>query len=234
MPSVEQDGAVATAFISCADKYMGFAEMAKDYLGICGIDAFIAKDDIRTGNDWRKNIIDEIKKREYFVLLLSSIYHEEEFTDQEFGMAVAHDKKIFIVMMDSTEPYGFMRHYRHINMNRWYDQVHMVCAALSKAAGEISGMTDGVGVDFNIQALGKSRFYSEANYNARIIQESPEFRNEGFTGSQINLIARHYVENIQINRADSKVTNRLLEFLLERSSHIERDIYERLTRFDRS
>ncbi|MDA7959310.1 MAG: toll/interleukin-1 receptor domain-containing protein [Nitrosopumilus sp.] len=228
MPSGEPDGVVTTAFISYAGRDIAFAEMARDYLGICGVDAFFADDDIRAGRDWRKNLIDEIKNREYFVLLLSQLYHRGRFTDQEFGMAVAHDRKIIIVVMDHTEPYGFMKHYQHINMREWKDEVYKACAGLSKAAGEITGRAGGLGVDFNIQALGKSRYYAEANYNARIILESREAKNGGITGTQINSIAGHYLENDQIHGARSRWTVDLLRFLLAHPDHIGKERYAEL------
>ncbi len=160
--------------------------------------------------------------------MLSHLYHRGRFTDQEFGMAVAHDRKIIIVVMDHTEPYGFMKHYQYINTGQWKDEVHKTCAGLSKAAGEITRRAGGLGVDFNTQALGRSRFYAEANYNTRIILESPEAKNGGLTGTQIDSIAGHYLENDQIHGARSRWTVDLPRFLLAHPGRIGKERYAEL------
>ncbi|MDA8009223.1 MAG: toll/interleukin-1 receptor domain-containing protein [Alphaproteobacteria bacterium] len=67
------------------------------------------------GYDWRDTLIKKLKECQFFVLVLTENYHARYFTDQEFGMAVAMDKTIFVIRLDDTRPYGFMPHYQFVD-----------------------------------------------------------------------------------------------------------------------
>ena len=74
----------------------------------CGYDAFIAHDDIPGSEIWEKEIVQAIKKSDFFIPLISKSFIKSPYTDQETGCAVCMNKKIIPIKLDNTNPYGFI------------------------------------------------------------------------------------------------------------------------------
>lgn len=103
------------AFISYASGDESHGLRVQAYLKSFGIEAFLSENSIDPGDDWRDTLIKKLKQCKFFVLILTTNYHARYFTDQEFGMAVAMDKTIFVLRLDDTRPYGFMPHYQFVD-----------------------------------------------------------------------------------------------------------------------
>ena len=61
-----------TAFISYFRKDRKFGAQAKGVLAEVGIDAFLAHDDLHVSDEWRERIVEELKRCDIFVPLLSA------------------------------------------------------------------------------------------------------------------------------------------------------------------
>lgn len=96
---------------SSADKQR--AAEVKTALAACGIDGFMAHDDIHVSQQWRDRILDELRRMQVFVPLLSSNFKTSDWTAQEAGAAVVRaDVLIIPVSLDGTVPYGFLNHFQ--------------------------------------------------------------------------------------------------------------------------
>lgn len=99
-------------FLSYADSDKHLAGRFKEAFAKHGVDIFLAHDDIRTGDNWRNTLFQEIKEREFFIVLLTENYHRGNYTDHECGMAVAHGKTVIPICVDDTRLYGLIEQYQ--------------------------------------------------------------------------------------------------------------------------
>jgi hypothetical protein len=100
-------------FISYASADRRVAASVKEALLECGVDGFMAHDDIHVSQEWRNRILEELRRMEVFVPLLSAHFKLSEWTSQECGAAVMRDGVLIIpASVDGTIPYGFLNHYQ--------------------------------------------------------------------------------------------------------------------------
>jgi hypothetical protein len=100
-----------TAFISYSNKDRKFGAEAKAVLAEVGIDAFLAHDDLHVSDEWRERIIEELRRCDIFVQLLSANFVESKWASQEVGFIISRpDVAIAPVSLDGTTPYGFISH----------------------------------------------------------------------------------------------------------------------------
>jgi hypothetical protein len=96
-------------FISYSHEDRKYAGQAKKVLGTFGIDAFLAHEDIHVSHDWRDRIIQELKKCELFLPLLSKSLLRSEWAPQEIGFIVSRPEvKIIPIALDETIAFGFI------------------------------------------------------------------------------------------------------------------------------
>lgn len=96
---------------SSADKQR--AAEVRTALAACGVDGFMAHDDIYVSQQWRDRILDELRRMQVFVPLLSANFKTSEWTAQEAGAAIVRaDVLIIPVSLDGTVPYGFLNHFQ--------------------------------------------------------------------------------------------------------------------------
>ncbi len=97
------------AFISYSHKDRNFARQAKSVLGTFGIDAFLAHQDIGVSHDWRDRIVQELKRCELFLPLLSKNFLASQWAPQETGFIVSRpDVKVIPIALDGTIAFGFI------------------------------------------------------------------------------------------------------------------------------
>jgi hypothetical protein len=100
-----------TAFISYSHKDRKFGAQAKGVLAEVGIDAFLAHDDLHVSDEWRERIIEELKRCDIFVPLLSSNFIESKWAAQEIGFIISRPEvAIAPISLDGTTPFGFISH----------------------------------------------------------------------------------------------------------------------------
>ena len=115
-----------TVFLSHAFVDRHIASRIKENMRRNGIDVFLAHDDIEPGENWSTVLKDELKSRTIFLALITKNYHDADYTDQEFGMALAYGKSILPILING-KPRGFVSESQHIK----FTPSKMVTASLS-------------------------------------------------------------------------------------------------------
>lgn len=97
------------AFISYSHEDRKYAGQTKTLLGTFGIDAFLAHEDIHVSHDWRDRIIQELKRCELFLALLSKRFLASKWAPQEIGFIISRPEvKIMPISLDETVACGFI------------------------------------------------------------------------------------------------------------------------------
>jgi len=97
------------AFISYSHVDRKYGAQAKNVLAEIGIEAFLAHEDLKVSEAWRERILDELRRCDLFVPLLSKSFLESQWAPQESGfMASRPDVVIAPLSIDGTTPFGFM------------------------------------------------------------------------------------------------------------------------------
>ena len=172
-------------------------------LEVFDIDVFVSHDDIMVGENWYKTIINNIKERECFVPLISESYHGANYTEQEFGMAMAMDKKITPVTYDRTNPVGFGATYQCLLLKPETGIHKLLSAILNTSPGPEY-------MDIMIDKIQYSNSYDEVADNA---SEPFSWIREGYTltSQQRDHINQAFKNNSQVR--GSFVMQRLIEYL---------------------
>jgi TIR domain len=79
----------------------------KERLGLYGISAFVAHEDIRPTKAWQDEIENGLASMDAFAALLTDNFHDSYWTDQEVGFALAREVPVIAVEMGRL-PYGFI------------------------------------------------------------------------------------------------------------------------------
>jgi TIR domain len=99
------------AFISYSHEDRRYAAQLKQVLGAFGIGAFMAHEDIDVSHQWRDRIIEELKRCDLFVALLSKNFMASKWAPQEVGFIVSRPEvKIIPISLDDTVAFGFINH----------------------------------------------------------------------------------------------------------------------------
>jgi len=125
-------------FISYSSADRGIAADVKNALLACGVDAFMAHEDIHVSQQWRDRIVDELRRMEVFVPLLSANFRTSEWTAQEAGAAIVRrDVLIIPASLDGTIPYGFLNHFQGRRLHRPVDPAFFRVPLLAHKPGAI-------------------------------------------------------------------------------------------------
>jgi hypothetical protein len=90
-----EDKFIAGKYKESLEKYYGFK-------------VFVAHDDNIPSLEWGPEIKDNISKADIFIVLVSINSKKSEFVNQEIGIAIALNIRIFPIKIDSTNPFGFI------------------------------------------------------------------------------------------------------------------------------
>jgi len=99
------------AFISYSHEDRKYGAQAKRVLAEVGIQAFLAHDDLHVSDEWRERIIEELKRCDLFIPLLSANFLASKWAPQEVGFIVSRPGvAIAPISLDCTTPFGFISH----------------------------------------------------------------------------------------------------------------------------
>lgn len=85
----------------------------KKALASLGVDAFMAHDDIQVSQHWRDRILEELRRMQVFVPLLSVNFKTSDWTAQEVGFAMSRPEVLIVpASLDGTVPSGFLGAYQ--------------------------------------------------------------------------------------------------------------------------
>ncbi len=100
-----------TAFISYAHSDRRYAGQARRVLSEVGIDGFLAHEDLETSDEWRERIVQELRRCDLLVPILSKGFLVSLWAPQEVGFAVSRPEVVIAPLsVDGTTPCGFIAH----------------------------------------------------------------------------------------------------------------------------
>lgn len=79
----------------------------KERLKLFGVSCFVAHEDIHPTQEWQDEIENALASMDAFVAVMTSSFHESDWTDQEVGYAVARGVPIIAANL-GRNPYGFI------------------------------------------------------------------------------------------------------------------------------
>ncbi len=213
-------------FISYSNKDNEVARLIKREFDNYEIRAFLAHEDIEVGQEWRGIILENLKKSNIFVAILSENFINSEWTNQEVGFAICKGDLIVTVSIDGTGLYGFLEMFQALREFESRDLTNpFVCQDLVLEILKISATKEDLRDDLKdslIRRLAKRNKYGRPhpdsyrdseNYFGLLYSLKP------FTKDQINEIVKRSIENNQIYGA-SGCRDILKDLLEEYGTHI--------------
>jgi len=199
------------AFISYSHADRKFGANAKSVLAEVGIEAFLAHDDLDVSDEWRERIIEELKRCDIFVPLLSANFVASKWASQEIGFIISRPEvTIAPISLDGTTPFGFISHVqsRMVTSDGITRELLVVPLARRIPRAVLPGL---------IQIAGKAGTFRSAEARmAPLVEHFP-----ALTTDEAQSLAAASVENGQIWLASLCKNEYLPEFLKHQSQNID-------------
>jgi len=96
------------------------ASQLKQSFARCGIAAFVAHEDIEPTQEWQREIERALFSMDALVALLTTDFHESNWTDQEVGVAIGRGVPLIAVRL-GRDPYGLMGKGQGLGGCSWSD-----------------------------------------------------------------------------------------------------------------
>lgn len=157
---------------STADKEM--AGRIKDNLEFYGIEIFLAHETLEISDEWRETILGELKECDFYIALVSQNFKESEWTDQEFGSALARNVPIYPLGF-GLKPYGFFEKFQSslISLAKLQEN----CEKIAKKLAHDERVSSIFKRDL-IKKFALSKSFHEAGSLARLFHEFPTHTEE--------------------------------------------------------
>lgn len=117
-------------FVSYSVHQKGMAGVVKSRMeDDCGLQCFLAHEDIQVSEVWRHRILEELRRADVFVAVLSKDFRASDWCEQEVGLALSRPEVLIIPLSrDGTMPCGFISHLQ----GRRVEKEHEVLPALQE------------------------------------------------------------------------------------------------------
>ena len=180
-------------FISYSKEDVGAATTLKTELSDLATECFLAPADLPPGQDFRIELVEQIKSCTVVLALISQNYCKSEYANQELGIALGFDKRILPICLDDTLPGAFI------------DGIQCICCKNASIGDQIINIFESIysirkleitNTDWHINQLSNSESWAEAGHWAKKIQGADEL-----TDAQINQIGRAVIENDQVQKS---------------------------------
>jgi len=170
-----------------------------------GFEVFVAHDDNIPSVEWFPMIKDNLKRSDIFVVLVSKNSKDSDFVNQEIGMALGINLKIFPVKIDRTNPFGFISNIHGFPFKDPSDQILIngskLFSILISNLEEFRAFGD-IAVESTAYALSCSENWIDTNVIISTLLESEKNRN--FTKKHIELLISACQNNYEVyGRANS-------------------------------
>lgn len=175
----------------------------KSCLDSYGFDTFLAHEDIQPTREWELEIEQTLKSTDIFIPLISKHYHSSLWTDQETGIAVALQKLIIPVSID-TNPYGFIGKYQALRLTA---PATTSCQQVVELIGQKTQFQKTL-IDMLIRGLSQSRTFKNAEKYSGLLKK---FKNS-VSNDQANNILEAAVNNNQVYGSYNSVP--LIKFII--------------------
>lgn len=133
------EATLKSVFISHAVKDEPLIMPVIDYLRrYFQVDLFTCADSIPASTNWQAEIIDALRAKDIFVVLLSQATSTSHFCSFEIGMAYALKKPIILISLDGSRPPIFVQHLQTVDLTRlerqkpWLDKGDLLLDELLK------------------------------------------------------------------------------------------------------
>lgn len=217
-------GKTLRLFLSYSHKDNRIAGAIKEAFNHYGMEAFLAHEDIRVGQEWRNTILNNLKQFDVLVAVISKNFPDSNWTDQEVGFAICQGKTIVPVSIDGQMPYGFLEmiqtltkfECREYKKNRYSSEMILDCKEsvfeiIRIIASKIE-LKENL-KDSLIRSLSNIGTYANAEKHFEILESLQPFSKE-----QINEIINQSIQNNQIYPANG--CRIILKELIERYKSI--------------
>jgi TIR domain len=154
----------------------------KEQLEVFGISAFVAHADIEPTVEWQDEIENALASMDAFVALLTTDFHESNWTDQEVGYALGHGVPLIAVKL-GKDPYGFIGKFQALS-STWAEAGTKIAKLLIKRPKMLEAF---------VAAVPECKSYGDGNKLAEIL---PCVRT--LTESQAENLAIAFNTNIQL------------------------------------
>ena len=115
------------AFISYSTANKKWSNIVKSVLQSVGFQGFQAHEDLKLSEEWKASIIDELKKADIFVAILSKKFKQSEYCSQEVGFIISREEVLIIPLsIDGTIPYGFISHLQGVRVSNEDDVARVI------------------------------------------------------------------------------------------------------------
>ncbi len=179
------------AFISYQTSDKALAGRVKNELTSIGINSFLAHEDIEVSAEWRIKLLEELKKADLFICLLSNNYFSSLWCVQESGIAAFRESITIIPLsIDGCVPKGFISHIQSKKIDKDKDLLDHLLPGLIMHNPKQT--TNGI-----IKIIGKSRNYKYAEANFQLILP---YLNK-LTDEQITTLLEVSAQNDQVHHA---------------------------------
>ena len=158
-------------FISYQTEQKNLAGKVQRLLNGLSVKSFLAHEDIEVSQEWRIKILEELKKADIFICLLSKEYYESPWCVQESGIAAyKEDTTIIPFSVDGEIPKGFISNYQSaklVNSPMLLDPLSVI---------ELDNLIPGLlrhdlelGINAVITLIGESKSFRGAEVNFKLI-----------------------------------------------------------------
>lgn len=169
------------------------AKDLKEYLEFSGLDVFLAHKDIEPTREWQEEIHKNLKACDIFIPLLTDNFRTSKWTDQEVGIAYAHEKK-FIPLIIDIVPHGFMSKWQGLRVSPYFKKDSSIRKSEAKEIlRQVNNMFPERMRESVFASLAEIDSFKKANAIFAFLD-----MNEPFTNEEINAIIKESIENSQI------------------------------------
>jgi TIR domain len=106
-----------SAFISYAHVDRKFGGQVKQIFTDVGIETFLAHEDLEVSDEWRQRILEELRRCDLFVPLLSVNFLTSKWAPQEAGFIISRPEVTIVPLsIDETTPCGFLSHLQSLRI----------------------------------------------------------------------------------------------------------------------
>jgi hypothetical protein len=205
-------------FLSYNSKNKTLAGALKRELQRYGLKVFLAHDDIKPAITWLETIVAELLRADVFLPILTTAWAESNYTDQEFGAALASGALIIPLKVD-VDPYGFMSRYQALRLRT--SQIEQSTLRIAKTIHSEARLHARF-LDAIIYDFAASSSYDEANQKSLLLRSF-----DRFTPNQVNKVLRGAIANDQIWHAYTAM-NRIRAFISDNSDKTKTALVKKL------
>jgi hypothetical protein len=159
-----------------------------------GFEVFLAHEDIKSGSEWEREIIRNLKRCDIFVPFLSKNFKSSEWTDQETGMAIGNNMLIIPLQVDIL-PYGFIGKFQAQKVSKspkGESDIDETAKEITRIIINDKRYRSDM-KEFVISSLINSKQWNEANARVKFIEYFEEFTND-----EVNRIVDGAINNNQV------------------------------------